>query len=231
MKESFLATELYLLAASFGASILYGLPDKKVYELQGDEPFRQAHERLIAKGYLTDEGAFTDEGGFVAEVIRQYVHSKKYVQCNHLMFAFGEQDADNLVMLVEKEHGTSYQLFLIEKPLVLQLLTERMPVMSREPLPIEKEFLMKELDRKEREKIEQIGVRDDFLSLDICHKSQEPRSLSNSDFLQSWIVMIEGEKLIMIDCLRKKFYHASQHYFMKIIFDAMDFPYQKKEGA
>lgn len=231
MNDSFQAAELYLLASSFGANILYGLPDKKLYQLQGEEPFRQAHERLIAKGYLTDEGAFTDEGGFVVEVIRQYVLSKKYVQCNHFMFAFGEQDADNLVMLVEVEKETSYQLYLIEKPLVLQLLVERMPVMSREALPEEKEFLMKELDGDEKEYIQRIGVRDDFLSLDICHKTKEPRSLSNPDFLQSWIVLMEGDKLIMIDCLRKKFYHTSQHYFMKIIFDALDFPYRKKEGA
>ncbi|MFP7493408.1 DUF5081 family protein [Terribacillus saccharophilus] len=228
MIDTFSTTELYLIASSFNAKGLYGLPDKKQFQLQGEKVFKEAHDRLIAKGFLTENGAFTNEGAFLVEVVWHYVVSKKYVQCNNLMFAFGEADADNVVMLIEMEEQTSYQVHLLEKPLALQLLTKEFAVMRREPLADEKEFLMKELPAEEAAYIEKLGIPNDCLILDIVHKADKPQTKAS---FWSWVVIIYEEKLIMFDLSKGSFHRTSQYYFMKMIFDAMDFPYRREEGA
>ena len=47
--DVFTAPELYLLAAAFGGNVLFGLPEKEIFQLQGEEVFKAAHERLSSQ--------------------------------------------------------------------------------------------------------------------------------------------------------------------------------------
>ena len=131
--DTFNVVELYLLAAAFGGNVLFGLPEKEVFQLKGEEVFEEAHKRLIEKGILTAEGKITDGGAQVIQAIEYYHKSQKYVRINNLMFAFREQDVDELIVLLELEENKTYQLFVVSKALVLSMLGEKFPVVLREP--------------------------------------------------------------------------------------------------
>ena len=82
---------MYLLAAAFGGNILFGLPEKQIYQLQGKEVFKEAHERLIEKELLTPEGKITKAGAIVIQAVEYYHQSEKYVRIHNLMFAFSHR--------------------------------------------------------------------------------------------------------------------------------------------
>lgn len=138
--DTFTAVELYLLAAAFGGNVLFGLPEKEVFQLKGEEVFEEAHKHLIEKGILTSDGKITDGGAFVIRAIEYYHQSEKYVRINNLMFAFREQDVDELIVLLELEEKETYQLFIVSKALVLSMLGEKFPVVLREPDEKEKKI-------------------------------------------------------------------------------------------
>jgi len=60
--DTFTVPELYLLAAAFGGNVLFGLPEKQIYQLRGEEVFKEAHERLIEKEIITADGKITKGG-------------------------------------------------------------------------------------------------------------------------------------------------------------------------
>ncbi|WP_425278874.1 DUF5081 family protein [Caldifermentibacillus hisashii] len=39
--------------------------------------------------------------------------------------------------------------------------------------------------------------------------------------------ILKGEKLMVVDVLRKKYYHASQHWFLKLLFGVLEFSYKE----
>ncbi|MFP7168914.1 DUF5081 family protein [Terribacillus sp. 7520-G] len=227
--DSFHVTELYLLAAAFDAEALFGLPDKKIYQLQGEEPWSKAHEQLIQKGIFTEEGKLTKDGAVIIKTLYQYFFSQKYVRINNLMFAFREKEADEVIILAETEEGTSYRLYVMAKPLVLKLLGERMPLMNREPLEGEKNFLQRELLPEEKEAVNQLKAGSDMVNIELFHPRVKPQIARNPNYYQQWLVLTYAGKLIMIDTYQKQYYQASQYWFLKLLFDALDFPYRQKE--
>ena len=225
--DTFHVVELYLLAAAFGGNVLFGLPEKEVFQLQGEEVFENAHKRLIEKEILTSDGKITDGGALVIRAIEYYHQSKKYVRINNLMFAFREQDVDELVVLLELEEKETYQLFVVSKALVLGMLGEKFPVVLREPGEKEKSFLKIELSNRERQEIEKFEPESMFMNLELFHLEEERREISNPTYYQQWLIFTRDEKLIMVDPINKKYYHASQYWFMKVLFDEMEFPYKE----
>ena len=225
--DTFHVVELYLLAAAFGGNVLFGLPEKEVFQLQGEEVFENAHKRLIEKEILTSDGKITDGGALVIRAIEYYHQSKKYVRINNLMFGFREQDVDELVVLLELEEKETYQLFVVSKALVLGMLGEKFPVVLREPEEKEKTFLKVELSNRERKEIEKFEPESMFMNLEFFHLEEERREVSNPKYYQQWLIFTKEEKLIMVDSINKKYYHASQYWFMKVLFDEMEFPYKE----
>ena len=113
-RDTFTAPELYLLGAAFGGDVLFGLPEKESYQLQGEEVFKEAHDRLIEKELLTPEGKITKAGAIVIQAVQYYHQSEKYVRIHNLMFAFRAQDEDELILLVELEERGHYSACHIE---------------------------------------------------------------------------------------------------------------------
>lgn len=225
--DTFDVVELYLLAAAFGGNVLFGLPEKEVFQLKGEEVFQEAHERLIEKGILTSEGKITEGGALIIRALEYYHQSKKYVRINNLMFAFREPEVDELIVLLELEESETYQLFIVSKALVLRMLGEKFPVVLREPTEEEKSFLKEKLSNRERREIENFEPESMFMNLEFFHLEEEPRDISNSAYYQQWLIFTKEEKLIMVDPISNQYYHASQYWFLKVLFEEMEFPYKE----
>lgn len=229
--DTFTVLELYLLAAAFGGDVLFGLPEKQIYQLKGEEVFAEAHRSLIEKGILTPNGKITNDGAIIIRAIEIYCQSEKYVRINNLMFAFQESEKDEVVVLVElAEQEERYQLRIISKAIVLQVLSANFPLIKREPDAKEKTFLMEELSNKERHETEDYEPESMFMNLEFFHLKEEPRDKFNSHYYQQWLIFMKGDQLIMVDTVLKKYYHASQYWFLKVLFDEMDFPYKEAKS-
>lgn len=224
--DTFTVPELYLLAAAFDGHVLFGLPEKEIYQLKSEEVFAEAHQKLIDKEIITSEGKLTDGGAIIVQAVELYHQSQKYVRINNLMFAFREQDEDELILLVEIEDQEKYKLLVISKAIVLKILGEYFPVVLREPEELEKTFLKKELSNEERREIEQYEP-DHMMNLEFFHLTEEQRVSSNPSYYQQWFTFEKENKLMMIDTVQKKYYHASQYWFLKFLFDQMEFPYKE----
>lgn len=225
----FTAPELYLLAAAFGGKALFGLPEKEVYQLKGDEVFQEAYQRLIDKEILTTEGKITRGGAFIIQAVEMYHQSKKYVRINNLMFAFQEKNQDELILLIEMEESEHYQLRVLSKAIVLKMLSDEIPLILREPKEEEKKFQQKELLHQERHEVEEYEPESMFMNLELFHLEEEPKNKFNPKYYQQWFIFTKDEKLIMVDVINKKYYHASQYGFLKILFDELEFPYKRSE--
>ncbi|MED3649694.1 DUF5081 family protein [Heyndrickxia sporothermodurans] len=226
-KDLFTVPELYLLAAAFGGEVLYGLPEKQIYQFKGEDVFKEAHQRLVDKEILTPEGKITRAGAMVIQAVELYHESKKYVRINNLMFAFREPENDELIVLVELEEQGHYQLRVISKISVLRLLGDTFPLVLREPHESEKTFQRKELTNHERRETENFEPETMFMNFESIHLTEEPKDKFNSNYYQQWLVFTKDEKLMMVDTVHKKYYHASQYWFLKVLFDEMDFPYKE----
>jgi len=225
--DFFNAPELYLLAAAFEGEVLLGLPEKEIYQLLGEEVFEEANNRLIAKGILTKEGRLTKGGALIIKALESYHQSRKYVRINNLMFAFFEEEhKDELVMLSEIEKGEKYKLFIIAKSKVLKLLIDHFPIIGREPDEAEKEFRKHTLTHQERHEVDAYQP-DHIMNMEVFDGSLILKSESTRDTHQQWLVFEREEKLIMVETQEKKYYHASQYFFMKMLFDELEFPYQE----
>ncbi|MEL3959263.1 DUF5081 family protein [Caldifermentibacillus hisashii] len=224
--DMFNVPELYLLAAAFGGNVLFGLPDKQIYELQGEAVFKEAQEQLIEKEILTPGGRLTKIGVMVIQALEDYYKSEKYVRVNNLMFAFLKKNPDKLIILVELEQN-SYQLRLISKAFVLKLLSDQFPLIGREPGAGEHDFLRRELDNEERREVENFEPDQSFMNLEVFHLNEQPMEATNPKFYEQWFIFLKDEKLIMTDVPRKKYYHASQYWFLKMLFDNLEFPYKE----
>ncbi|PAD34195.1 MULTISPECIES: DUF5081 family protein [Terribacillus] len=228
-KDTFDVTELYLLAAAFDAEALFGLPDKKLYQLQGEEPWSQAYAKLKNKGVFDKEGSLTKSGGVIIKTLYTYFFSQKYVRINNLMFAFKEKEAEEVIILAETADKT-YKLYVMDKPLVLKLLGEKIPLLNREPVEAEKNFLQRELSAEDREAIKELDVTNDIVNIELFHPRVKPQISTNPNHYQQWLVLSKEDRLIMIDTTQKQYYQASQYWFLKVLFDALDFPYRQKVG-
>lgn len=228
MKDTFNVAELYLLAASFGGEVLFGLPEKQIYQLKGEEVFEEAHHMLVEKEILTKEGKITRAGAIIIQALEFYHQSRKYVRINNLMFAFREQDEDELIMLIEVEEGKLYRLYVISKAIVLKLLGDRFPFVLREPDEIETTFLKNELSHQKRREIETYEPPL-LMNLELFHLDDSHQRISSSNpyLYEQWLIFTKSKKLIMVETGAKKYYHASQYWFLKLLFDEMEFPYKE----
>ncbi|MEN2768986.1 DUF5081 family protein [Ornithinibacillus xuwenensis] len=225
--DAFNVPELYLLAAAFGGNVLFGLPEKEIYQLKGEEVFEEAHKRLIEKQILSPDGKVTKAGAIIIQAIEYYHQSKKYVRINNLMFAFSSHHEDELILLVELEEKSLYKLFVVSKAIVLKMLGERFPIVIREPQEEEKTYLKEELTNQERHEIEQYDPGDSLLNLEFFHLDEKPQEATNPSFYQQWLAFTNEENLFMVDTVARKYYQASQYWFLKILFDEMEFPYKE----
>ncbi|MEH7118625.1 DUF5081 family protein [Neobacillus vireti] len=225
--DVFTAPELYLLAAAFGGNVLFGLPEKEIFQLQGEEVFKEAHERLREKGIITTDGKITKNGAVIIQIVQFYQQSEKYVRVNNLMFAFREKGSDELIVLVETAKQGQYQLRVTSKAFMLKMLCDHFPLIVREPAAKEKTFLKTELSNQERHETESFEPEEMFMNLEFFHLKEEHRDRFNWHYYQQWLIFTKDEKLIMVDTVNKKYYHASQYWFLKVLFDELEFPYKE----
>ncbi|WP_062052302.1 DUF5081 family protein [Bacillus sp. JCM 19034] len=227
--DLFSVPELYLLASAFGGNDLFGLPDKKIYQLKGEAPFEQAHYALKEKGVLTEEGKLTKSGAVMIQTLQAYYNSKKFVRIHNALFSFQEERNDDVTFLLEEEEQLAYKLMVMAKPFLLKMLSEKLPIILREPHENEITFLKERVSDEERIELERYEPNDQFMNLEIFHLEEEPRDITNPNFYQQWLIFTKQDQLIMVDTVTKTYYYASQYYFMKVLFDALEFPYKEAQ--
>ncbi|KYG26031.1 DUF5081 family protein [Alkalihalobacillus trypoxylicola] len=227
--DTFNVPELYLMAAAFKGNTLFGIPDKQTYQLKGSAIFEEAHHRLIGKGILSTEGKLTKNGAVIISVLKEYYSSKKFVRINHLMFAFRDEKAEELIILAEMEEQKAYKLHVVAKPIILKMLSDKLPLILREPDESEKGFLKKELTSEEKKSIQSFQPSDQSINFERFQLNESKKEATNPEYYQQWLIFEKDEKLMMVDTVQKEYYHASQYWFLKILFDELDFPY--KEGT
>src|SRR5690625_963817 len=120
-QDLFHVTELYLLANAFSVDVLFGLPDKKLYQLQGKAIFDEAFSKLKQKHIFTEEGKLTKGGAYVIRALELYSQSKKYVRIHNVMYASQEKEADHIIMFTHMEDKTYYGLAFITKVVVITI--------------------------------------------------------------------------------------------------------------
>lgn len=225
--DIFTVPELYLLAAAFDAEVLFGLPDKAIYQLKGEEVFAEAYEQLKAKEILTSEGKLTDGGAMIVQAVQFYHQSKKYVRINNMMFAFREEEDDELILLVEVEEQTTYKLFVMSKAFVLKMLSDIFPLVLREPDEQETTFTKKELSHHDKQLVKNYEITDELMNIECFRLTAEKKHRSNPQYYEQWLVFEKDDQLMMVDTVTETYYHASQYWFLKILFDELEFPYKE----
>lgn len=228
-RDVFHATELFLLSSAFEANQLFGLPDKQTYQLLGEHVFSKANERLIEKEILTTEGNITTGGMYVIKALEFYYKSPKYVRMNNLLFAFREKEEDELIVLVELEEEMAYRLLVMSKALVLKVLLECFPFLLREPKEEEKSFFKKELPRRKKKEIEALSLDKPLMNLEVFHLHDGETEKESLVTHEQWLIFTHKDTLIVIRPEQDKYFHASQYWVLKRIFDEMDFPYKVGE--
>lgn len=227
--DTFSVPELYLLASAFGGNDLFGIPDKKIYQLKGEAPFKNAHYALKEKGVLSEEGKLTKNGAVIIQTLQTYYNSKKFVRIHNAMFSFQEERNEDVTFLLEVEEQSTYKLMVMAKPYLLKMLSEKFPVILREPNENDVTFLKEKISDEERSELEQYEPNDQILNLEIFHLKEKPRTITNPDYYQQWLIFTKEDQLIMVDTVTKTYYYASQYFFMKVLFDALEFPYKEAQ--
>jgi len=211
--DTFHITELFLLAAAFNAETLFGLPDKKTYQLMGSEKFKEAHESLIKKEIFTPDGKITTGGAYVIRALEFYYLSPKYVRIHNVMFGFRAEDEDELIMLMEVEDGTEYRINVISKAFVLKLLSDRFPLILREPKEEEKDFLKEEVSYLLKKELETYEPDDNFMNMEFFQLGDTQEKVT----YEQWLAFTKDDELIMVDPITDKYYYAKNYYLMKWI--------------
>lgn len=226
-EKTFHIRELFLLASAFGAELLFGLPDRKAYQLKEPNLYEKANESLIQKGILDKSGKITDGGVYVIRTLELYYLSKKYVRIHNVLFGFQDEKSDEIITLLEVEENTYYRLSINSKAIVLKLLTIRFPLIIREPGEEEKDFTKKKVPEPIKKDLAKHEPKKNFMNIELFHLDNTPHKLTNTSFYQQWFIFIKYNTLFMIDPMTNRYYIASQYWFLKVLFDALDFPYKE----
>lgn len=222
-KDVFHLYELYLMAEAIENDALFGLPDKSIYAMVEPDYLEQAKQAIQDKGILDEAGHVTDGGFFVIKAVSEYASSPKYVQLNNLMIATSASEPDERIVLVEVDKDY-YQLKVLDKRLVLKELFESVPLIQREPLADETEFILKKVRNRERRRFVGEDVGENVFSLtvfDINSAEDEEQT--------AWLYFLEEDKLYVVKVEEEGYYRASQYWLMKQLFDGLDIAYEETE--
>ncbi|MBC1285210.1 DUF5081 family protein [Listeria booriae] len=225
--DYFSLEEMYLLLAATDGHVLFGFPGKEVFLLRDDDPMAYAQQQLIAKEILTPEGAVTKSGAFVINKLSAYHRSKKYVRCNNIMFSFQEYNNKEVVLIIEAEKNKYYRLLVLSKAHALKVLYDGFPLIAREPDIDEKDFLTAELTNQEKNEIKAMELSESVFNFEVFHLDQYPAQMTEPKFYQNWLLFLYGDKLVSLDVARQQYQQVSQYWFMKLVFDEMEFPYKE----
>ena len=212
--DMFNASELYLLARAFDAETIVGLPDKRIFQLLGNDIFEAAYRRLANKGFFTEQGKLTENGYVVIKALQQYCQSDKYVRINQATFAFRKDAKEELIILYEPLDGSEkYKLLMFSKDIAMGWLNFSFPFIAKEPKEDPGDFVKKPLLHREKHEL------DDFepeYILDI-----ESFDLDNKKPKQRWLIFEKDEKLISVNTEGWKYYYASQKWLKKMLLNEL----------
>ncbi|MBC1417827.1 DUF5081 family protein [Listeria fleischmannii] len=220
MVDVFSPVELYLLLSPYKAKHLFGVPNRAIYQLKGEEVFEEGFQALQEKGIFDEDKKLSDFGGILIDSLFLYHQSEKYVRINQMMFGFSKEFSNEVFVLIEVEKAKQYRFIRMNKIFALKMLYEEFPLISREPKITELDLMKEKLSIADTKRVAEAGVEREYLSIEFFQTKE-------SNYEQLLAILFE-EKLIVIDVVKDEYTRMGQHYFLKKIFDEMGFPY--KEG-
>ncbi|MHC5251661.1 DUF5081 family protein [Listeria kieliensis] len=223
-QDTFRAEELFLIASAFGGESVFGLPDRAVFQLQGEDGFREGYEALQEKGILNETGELTDGGALVVESLENYQSCQSYVRLNQFLFGFRDDDSENAYLLIEVEEDSAYRFEVMDKVFILQLLNQQFPLLGRTMPEEEKSFLMRELSAEDAELAALSEPDERFLSMEYFHVNEEPRVEENREFYQQYFLFVWKERLIAVDVVREAYYQVSGYWLWNELYRELKFP-------
>jgi hypothetical protein len=230
IKGTFSTEELYLLASAFGANVIFGLDPKELLITKGINVMEIAKQKLVEKEILTKDGQLTEAGALVIQALQEYHKSRKYVRLDQFMFSFREDQTDELIVLTEIVPHNQYQLHVLSKIIVLNMLTNHFPLLLREPKEEEYKELTRKVSEQEREQMEQRSLSDTgLINLELFHLTEKPTLQSNSHYYQQWIFFEWEQKVAAVNLVQDQYLIVSQFWLLKLLFDELEFPYTKEE--
>ncbi|MGL4390097.1 MAG: DUF5081 family protein [Carnobacterium maltaromaticum] len=223
-ENSFSVSELFLLAEACGTSSVFGLPDKKVQLLLNSTMMQDAGETLQEKGILSEE-TLTEGGYYVLSALNSYINSSQYTRINNCMVGFLPDNQENLVLLVEVEANKKYQLKIIDKLVLLKNLFDESPLLQREPLEDETEFILKKMRNSQRRIAEKLELKTNLLNIEIFKGELYEEEVDSAEYHEQWLMYQDQGELYAVDFNEPKYYRASQYWLMKFVFDSLAIPY------
>lgn len=224
-ENSFSVSELFLLAEACGTSSVFGLPDKKVQLLLNSTMMQDAGETLQEKGILSEEETLTEGGYYVLSALNSYINSSQYTRINNCMVGFLPDDQENLVLLVEVEANKKYQLKIIDKLVLLKNLFDESPLLQREPLEDETEFILKKMRNSQRRIAEKLELKTNLLNIETFKGELYKEEVDSVEYHEQWLMYQDQGELYAVDFNEPKYYRASQYWLMKFVFDSLAIPY------
>ncbi len=222
--DTFQTEELFLLISAFGGDTIFGLPDRDVFELRGKEGFERAYESLIDKKILDETGAMTNNGAIIVDALSRYQACQSFVRLNQFMFGFTTTDTNNAYLLIEIVAGESYRFEVLDKVLILQLLTNHFPLLKRDTPDVEKTFLTRHLTLDERKRVSECEPNEYFMSMEYFHVDQQPMEEENPAFYQQFFVVCWQDKLVAVDVVRDDYKQVSGYWLWNELYRELQFP-------
>ncbi|MDM5191268.1 DUF5081 family protein [Bacillus hominis] len=121
-----------------------------------------------------------------------------------------------------------YQLHILSKMIVLNMLIEHFPILLREPEEEEYKDLTHRASEQERKQLEERSLSDTGINIELFHLTEEPRLQSNPRYYQQWLCLESNQRVAAIDLVKKQYLFVSQFWLLKLLFDELEIPYAKE---
>ncbi|MDM5436392.1 DUF5081 family protein [Bacillus hominis] len=121
-----------------------------------------------------------------------------------------------------------YQLHILSKMIVLNMLIEHFPILLREPEEEEYKDLTHRASEQERKQLEERSLSDTGINIELFHLTEEPRLQSNPRYYQQWLCLESNQRVAAIDLVKEQYLFVSQFWLLKLLFDELEIPYAKE---
>lgn len=217
--------ELYYLIGAFDGDTIIGLPRLEDLPLPGEDIWDVTKQALVEKGFVTDEGQLTKSGFVVVNVLKDYCTGHHLTIINNLFIMLVGKKRES-VLLVLSDKG--YQIRSLGPIGRLQLLQEKLPLVLREPLSDEKDFLRKECLRDVL--AEEALANEETLVVQHYPLQEMLKSPQQKSLIESWLFgKAENDELLAFDVRNKVLYRYSQYCFLERLCTWLAIPFREED--
>lgn len=217
--------ELYYLISAFDGDTIIGLPRLEDLPLPSEDIWDITKQSLVEKSFITEEGDLTKSGFVVVNVLKDYCTGHHLTIINNFFIMLVGKKRDS-VLLVLSDKG--YQIRSLGPIGRLQLLQEKLPLVLREPLTDEKEFLRREYVRNAL--AEEALANEETLVVQHYPLKEMLDSSQKKSLVESWLFgKADNDELLGFDVNKKVLYRYSQYCFLERLCTWLAIPFREED--